>query len=478
MPRSRSGSHIFQRGETWYYRRIVPAKYRAEFGQVVVAKSLNTTSETEAERLEKEHDVEFERRLRHARDATDPQAVGERVAEEIHLSRNAPDPYKRARRKLAETSVSDDVHKAAVEFMQRRLGERVAYRTGVQAVLAEIGGLLAPLAPEKLDQCRAGIMSVVQRYANPSMPAVVVDGVYTLEWGYDRWLRAGGDDRGTDVVKLARRHFDAFVAHCRLVMLADVRRSHVLAWRDSLVDAGEHKPKSINQRVQLVTAILRAGWRDAEMPQPDLKAITIPEPDDSGRGAWTRDEILKALNALEPLSWQAWLYLIGLTTATRLGEPVVAQRSWWNAKTGFIELRDCRLAKADKEHAMPIIECLRGPFAAYAERRDEGFLFDAPHPKDPDVPISNVASKAINRIFKKHGINRVFHELRDTWIEEARHSPVKREIWEIISGHSKATVSDRYGGEKPEVLAKANEDVCGFLTNDAEIKSAMLRLVS
>jgi len=33
-----------------------------------------------------------------------------------------------------------------------------------------------------------------------------------------------------------------------------------------------HKPKSINQRIQLVTAVLRQGWRDAEMTQPDLKS--------------------------------------------------------------------------------------------------------------------------------------------------------------------------------------------------------------
>jgi hypothetical protein len=46
----------------------------------------------------------------------------------------------------------------------------------------------------------------------------------------------------------------------------------------------------------------------------NLKAITLPEPDDSGRGAWTRNEILKALTNLEPGSWSAWLYLLSLTT--------------------------------------------------------------------------------------------------------------------------------------------------------------------
>jgi hypothetical protein len=55
---------------------------------------------------------------------------------------------------------------------------------------------------------------------------------------------------------------------------------------------------------------------------------------------------------------------------------------------------------------------------------------------------------------------------------------VKKELWEIISGHSAATVSDRYGGEKPEVLAKANEEVCRFLTQDGEIMNAIRHLTS
>jgi hypothetical protein len=50
--------------------------------------------------------------------------------------------------------------------------------------------------------------------------------------------------------------------------------------------------------------------------------------------------------------------------------------------------------------------------------------------------------------------------------------------WEIISGHSAATVFDRYGGENPPVLLRANEDVCEFLTGDAELEAAILQLVS
>jgi len=47
-----------------------------------------------------------------------------------------------------------------------------------------------------------------------------------------------------------------------------------------------------------------------------------------------------------------------------------------------------------------------------------------------------------------------------------------------LSGHSPGTVSDRYGGKKPDVLLAANEMVCGFLTKDAEIMAAISRLTA
>jgi hypothetical protein len=64
--RQRSGSHLLLRGQTWYYRRVVPVECRAAFGCSAVAISLHTPSRLDAERLEKRHDVEFERRLEEA----------------------------------------------------------------------------------------------------------------------------------------------------------------------------------------------------------------------------------------------------------------------------------------------------------------------------------------------------------------------------------------------------------------------------
>jgi integrase len=221
------------------------------------------------------------------------------------------------------------------------------------------------------------------------------------------------------------------------------------------------------------------SWRDAEMAEQNLKAISLSDDDDNDRGSGDRSEILKALRALEPNSWSAWHYLIGMTTSARIGEITAARAGWFNPKTGMIEV-ERRYTKAHKLHAIPVLPMLRKSLMRLTENRDpEDFLFsDAPRPSNPRLRIAHETSKWLSRFFSKHKIDRVFHELRDTWIEEAKHSPVERDIWEIISGHSKATMSDRYGGKKPHVLAKANQKICKFVTEDAEIKAAMLTLIS
>lgn len=485
----RSGDHIRWRGGVAHYRRVVPPDCRAAFERVEVTKSLETRSESEARRLEKAEDVEFDSRVSAIREAKNPNRVASEFKAGMKLAEGQVTGHVDIIRRLRASGMDADDEKAAREIVLNHLHDLFGQQEELRALFGDIGNLFTDhVDTETFQRLRETLLAVTRQHLGLASPAflspspLVTTGrtgvsTATLDWAWERWLAAGEGDRASSSIAAAERHYKAFRAHAKVAMLGDIRRLHVVEWRDSFVRAGKHKPKSINQRIALVSAILRAGWRDAEMSQPDLKAITLAEPDDSGRGAWKRDDILKALTELKPNSWQAWIYLIGLTTSVRLGEPIAAQRAWWNP-IGFIELRDRALTKADKEHAMPIIECLRGPLAAYVEKRPDGFLFDAPKPKNPNTPISNVASKAINRFFGRHGINSCFHELRDTWIDEARVSPVKKEIWEIISGHSRLTVSDRYGGERPDALLAANEKICEFLTNDPEIKLAMLALVA
>jgi hypothetical protein len=133
-----------------------------------------------------------------------------------------------------------------------------------------------PLDPETWEKCRSGILSVVRHHvahltatpASSSVSATEGD-LPTLEWAFGRWLRKRAGRREDDSVDRARSHLNEFVAETGLVMLADVRRSDLLRWRDKLVDAGALAKGSINLRLQFVGAILRAGWRDAEMPETE-----------------------------------------------------------------------------------------------------------------------------------------------------------------------------------------------------------------
>ena len=483
--RPRSGSHLVKRGEIYHYRRAVPQDVRAAFdGKSEVTRSLDTSNEAEARRLEKKLDVEFEERLHRARDAANPNTRRARIAKDILEAV----PRNKAAAQWGVAYLPAEDREAVRSLVMPHYEAQDAHRAKIDRLVYEIEQALprTPLDPETWEKCRSGILSVVRHHianltTTPARLPVTAaeEDLPTIEWAYGRWLRKRAGRRKDDSVDRARSHLNEFVAETGLVMLADARRPHLLRWRDKLVDAGALAKGSINLRLQFVGAILRAGWRDAEIPEQNLRDIILLTDDQKQRVTWSRTEILTALNGLEPGSWSAWLYLIGLTTATRLGEPTAARVGWFNPRTSMIEVDDGRYTKAHKKHVMPIIECLREPLNRLAEGRDrDDYLFDAPRPANPRIPISHETSKWFGRFFDKACIDRVYHELRHTWIEEARHSPVEREIWEIISGHSAATVSDRYGGRKPDVLAAANEKVCEFLTSDPELKAAMLRLVS
>lgn len=169
------------------------------------------------------------------------------------------------------------------------------------------------------------------------------------------------------------------------------------------------------------------------------------------------------------------MFLIALTTGTRLGEPVAAVKEWYDF-AGCIHV-PAEFTKMKKAHALPIINLIREPLVEHISRLPAGaYMFSAPRPK-AGVKLSNEVSKWFTRFRRRHKIKRVIHELRHTWIEAARESPIKKDIYEIITGHSPKTGSDPYGGEKPHVLMAANEEVCRQLL-DPEMTIAVRRLVS
>src|SRR5438270_5739767 len=82
----RSGDNIKWRGGVAHYRRVIPADCRAAYGKWEETRSLGTRSETEARRLEKRQDAQFEDRIRAIREARNPHAIAARIKSQIRLT--------------------------------------------------------------------------------------------------------------------------------------------------------------------------------------------------------------------------------------------------------------------------------------------------------------------------------------------------------------------------------------------------------
>jgi hypothetical protein len=469
VSRPRSGSHLKKIGETWYYRRVVPPEARHLFGKSEVKFSLKTSSRVEAERLEKLQDVEFEAKLTQARTtapdgwSSDPPTRLEQMIDHT-LVRHTQE---RIALDIALTEVPVTDRLIVADEIEHMADLDIEHQAKLDRIIQQLDMMVAT-AGQTWDQRTPGLQSVIQAYLDNLATE------HTVEWAFARWCRAKA--RLQQTTDEALRHLGEFTGCVSVHALSAIRRTHLLQWRDALQDAGDLAPKSINQRLQLVSAILRQGWRDAEIAAPDLQRINVPEPADSPRSAWEREDLLKALRALrnEP-EWARWVFIIALTTGTRLAESVAAKTDWYDP-LGFLDAPKSATKKR-KYHVMPLLEMLRDPLVRYVVTRDpEAYLFDAPRPGNPNLKISHEVSKWFSRFRQRHGIGKVIHELRHTWKEAARVSPIKKEIHDIITGHAAMTVSDKYGGAKPDELLKANEIVCQHFL-DEEIVAEIKRLV-
>jgi hypothetical protein len=170
MRRPRSGTHLIQRGEIWYYRRIVPKDVHAAFGCTEVVRSLDTTSKIEADRLEKHCDVEFERRLRHARDEANPETRRALIASEI-IGAN-PRSHTMAQWGLSFLPPED--REAVRALITPDYAMLEGHQSEVSRLVYDIEQLLpkTPLDPEVWQRCRDSILSIVrhQTGARPSNP--------------------------------------------------------------------------------------------------------------------------------------------------------------------------------------------------------------------------------------------------------------------------------------------------------------------
>lgn len=408
----------------------MPPDARDVFGKTKIKISLRTASHTEAKRLEKQHDIEFEAMLAEARQfgpdgySRDPAERVEEMAKEVlaaHVEGGVD---------LEEALLAvPEADRAAVD---RNINDEADVYDKKEDDLELLWADLAKVirTTDDWDEVRPGIVAVVNTYYQ----GLGVE--HSINWAYGQWKKMG--DRPQQTVDEAGRYIDEFKESAHVRALAAVRRPHLLKWRSEPEVRGTPEaaspeqrkarklgPKSVNHRLEIVSAILRTGWRDAEMLAPDISKINLPEPENN-RGAWQREELLKALRELEPGSGQAWVRVLGLTTSTRIGETVAAREEWYRP-LGFVEVPR-QYTKKKKPHVMPIIEFLRKPLEKHLSTVEDGeYMFNVPRPTNPKLKIGHEASKWFSRFHARHEIPRVIHELRDTWIEAARRNERREE---------------------------------------------------
>jgi hypothetical protein len=246
----RSGEHIKLRGSVYHYRRAVPADCRKAFGAWELTRSLGTASKPEARRLEKEIDIEFENRIAEIRATRDPRAVARTITDDIVM------PVLGAERglfgmtsRLVAADLPGREHGVAAELINSYRASMMAQRDELTQMVRDLDAIFAkPVAADVISRFRATCVSVA-RTMMEGAPASD-PGTHTLEWSWQRWVaagKAGGHTKGSE--KQAERHWRSFLAHSELVLLGDVRRRHLVAWRDTLIDSGEFADNSINQRL-------------------------------------------------------------------------------------------------------------------------------------------------------------------------------------------------------------------------------------
>lgn len=277
--RPRSGSHLVKRGDTYHYRRAVPADARAAFDCWEVTRSLHTSSETEAQRLEKAHDVEFERRLREIRQARNPEYVAEQITNNIRLT-NAGRVLRggfgmTGRIVAADLSVDDQekVRTTVAGYLEklRDQGEEV------QSLFQEIGDLLAkPVGGEVLPQLRAAMRSMASHYVpeseqiQPAVAAAPIPGFCAFRTIFEKWEKE--QRPASKTIYSWKKIIGKLVAHSRGVAsvtegqlmawnAASLTEQDVIAWKDALVSS-KLNPTTIGNHLTILRTIYHYASRN------------------------------------------------------------------------------------------------------------------------------------------------------------------------------------------------------------------------
>jgi hypothetical protein len=256
--RVRSGTHLRLRGRVWWYRRDVPKDVRKLLECTAVWKSLETSDENEAKRLEKVEDVKFERRLRWARDSADPEKRRSRaVANFIDQVRPGSIRVGNISRGAGgmgfylSNAVCEEDQRAVSNGITSILDEHGTQLSKATTLLREIAAILPGLPQDAWERCQRDVLSVVQHYALPTTNAPsTVEAPEICFWGviFDTWEKETKPTSRT--IYSWKRIVRKLVAHQARTPKLTVEQAMAWSWRnhrrgpDGLEELGRpgHRP--------------------------------------------------------------------------------------------------------------------------------------------------------------------------------------------------------------------------------------------
>jgi integrase len=449
---------------------MVPALYRPAFGCTVIAVSLKTTSETEAARLEKEHDVLFERRLKAAKESNDPHAVAAQIADSEIIEIGTVNTSRRASKKLAEAPLTPEGREIARAALAEALGRRYDQLGNVNRVVAEIRNLLAPLSPDVVEKCRDGVLAVIRHHAGdgsslPMIGNVPVAGVpipFNAENGDDliaKWARRRRV-RPKTVYEARRiiRKLTTFVGYDDLTQLSkpDVER-----WIDHLDENGAASKTVGGHLLMLKTIANFAVEQDMIADSPAAKVSYKAKVNFRNKvRAYTNAEALTVLEAArrEQRDYMRWTPWLACFTGARLDEVVAANvrdierlgRYWvLNIRLDYRDA-DASIKTNSSHRKVPLHPALIAEgFIDYVNGLPQsGPLFPSLKP-DKFGSKAGSATKKLGPLVGSLGIKdkrlSPNHSWRHRLIDECRRIPIREDIEHALTGHAQEGTAPDYG---------------------------------
>jgi integrase len=268
------------------------------------------------------------------------------------------------------------------------------------------------------------------------------------------------------------------------VSAAELSRRDIAAYRDLLLHDGL-QPATVTKRIGFVNALLQAATDAGHIPSNVGRGLRTPRPkvEAPGRGAFTREELLRIFSSpvyssrLRPSGGggeaAAWLPALGLTTGARLEELCQLRPSdveLEGADGPLVHIRDNdpekRLKTASSRRVVPVhAELVRIGFLPYVRQQQvarSAWLL-------PDLVQDRFGSRGGNwgRWFGRDLRSadgcavpdpaRVFHSFRHSFKQLCREARIIEETHDFLTGHGSVSnqVGRGYGSVPMVVLVEA-----------------------